>query len=268
MDAKSPHADANIFIAVANKTNPTEPLTILADCLDNNIDTPTSSPSSTVTPVRPTASSDAFNPDNFFKAPANINTAADIVTMANAALLTPLKPSPNLSIIVREATKSANSTVIDPNEAISFSGLIIAITRRDPAKIAIDAAILRRMFAFIFFCQDSKQSFTPPNMFLTLSRNLPSPNASFTPDINFFILKSMLASNPPFKTSKPALMSPLLRADVSASPIFDPTSEILLLTFLITFSIACTIFKKPSKPGAANFSFANFPNSFSLFIPF
>ena len=82
------------------------------------------------------------------------------------------------------------------------------------------------------------------------------------PPTKFLTPIRMPASRPPFKMSRPALISPLLNVLAKASPIPEHASEILPPIVWTTLHIVCMISKKLSKLGILIFCVTIEKNSF------
>ena len=88
--------------------------------------------------------------DNFLSALANIRTAVLMLIIAVQALNVPVKSPLILLNTAREPISSPNNAVIAPSEAVSFSGLIVAITKIEAANIPIAPAIFSKVPALRF----------------------------------------------------------------------------------------------------------------------
>ena len=209
------------------------------------------------------------NSANFFIAEAKIKIATDMPIMTVTALAVPMRLRFILLNIANEPINSANKTVIAPREEVSFSESINDSTSNEAAKMPIAAAILISVPALIFCCHACKASPTVSSRSFILPMNVSEPSkASVIPLIYFLIPKRILAIIPPLTTSNTDLISPLLKALPIALPILAAISIILLPTVFKVSQILMTTPRKPSKPGAANFSLTADPNSLILSIPF
>ena len=147
---------ARLFIAAANITRATAPLTMPFVSLLSVLDTPTNAP---INPVRIRAVLDSvFGSilDILYKAPANIATAADIAIIATETAvicLTPTSPVNLVSAII-DPVSSPNKDAIAPIVGSTRSTLISERTSIEPASIAIDTAISLSALDFIDVCID------------------------------------------------------------------------------------------------------------------
>ena len=142
-------ADARTTIAEERIKIPIDVLVILPSSFAN----PRNRASSAIKPpiaTSPLTIPSGFIEDNFLSALANIRTAALMLIIAVHALNVPVKSPLILLNIASEPINSPNNAVIAPREAVNFSGLIVAITKIEAAKMPIAPAIFNKVPALRF----------------------------------------------------------------------------------------------------------------------
>ena len=136
---------------------------------------------------------------------------------------------------------SPKRAVTAPRDVPNFSTGTLDIVRRAAAKTATAIAILRIVPAFIFFCQSSRQSFTPSNTFFMPSFILPTSSASFlasfNPFINFLRSKRKEVNMPPLTRPTKLSSPPFKKISQIALPIPEAADDTFLATLLITSPI-------------------------------
>ena len=108
-------------------------------------------PTKPATPTKPLANSFQLKNDNFFKAPANINTATDIPIIAVIAFVTPFNLISILLNMNKDPSNSPKRTVIAVNDLDMSSALIVDNTKIAAANMPIATAIFLRVSAFKLF---------------------------------------------------------------------------------------------------------------------
>ena len=108
-------------------------------------------PTNPATPTNPLANSFQLKDDNFFKAPANINTATDIPIIADIAFVTPFNLISILLNMNKDPSNSPKRTVIAVNDLDMSSALIVDNTKIAAANMPIATAIFLRVSAFKLF---------------------------------------------------------------------------------------------------------------------